>query len=124
MPLQIIHKQQLQGTPRHIRNPTYETHRFLLASDQADVTVTDITLAPDVEAVYGYDQHIEIAYCIEGNAELTDLSTGQIHQISPGTLWVARRGERFRFLARTPTRLVCVFTPPFSGHEMGFVGDQ
>lgn len=85
MPVQITRKVQLTDTHRHVRNETYETYRFLLASDDAEVTLTDIVLAPDIEAVYGYEQYIEIAYCIEGNAELTDLSTGQVHSITSGT---------------------------------------
>lgn len=124
MAVRIIHKSQIKGTSRHIQNEAYETHRFLLASDQAEVTVTDITLAPDIEEVYGYDNHIEIAYCIEGDAELIDLSTQERHNITPGTLWVADKGKRFRFVASEPTRLICVFNPPFSGHETGFVSDQ
>lgn len=124
MPVQIIRKEQLVGSERHLRTETYETVRFLLAADQAEVTVTDVTLIPDVEAEYGSEQHQEIAYCIEGNAELIDSATWQTHQIEPGVLWLARRGERFRFRAHTPTRLICVFTPPFVGHETGYAGDQ
>ena len=124
MSIRIIRKEQLAGTARHVRNETYETYRFLLDSDRADVTVTDIVLAPGIEATYGYDQHIEIAYCIKGHAELVDLSDGQAHAITPGTLWLARPGDRFSFRASVPTRLICVFSPPFAGHETGFAGDQ
>ena len=124
MPVQIIRKEQLAGTTRHVRNETYETYRFLLDSDHANVTVTDILLFPNIEETYGYENHIEIAYCIEGNAELIDLSNGQTHSITPGTLWVAKRGDTFKFRASVPTRLICVFSPPFSGHETGFAGNQ
>ncbi len=124
MSIHIIRKEQIVGTTRHIRNETYETYRFLLDSDQADVTMTDILLFPDIEETYGYEKHIEIAYCIEGNAELVDLSNDQTYPITPGTLWVARRGDKFRFRASVPTRLICVFSPPFSGQETGFAGDQ
>ena len=121
--VEVIRKEELRGTPRHIRGPAYETFRFLLASDDAEATVTDIVLAPGIEDIYGYDRQIEIAYCLEGEAELTDLATGTTHRIGPGTLWVARRGERFRFRANQPTRLICVFVPPFSGEETGFARD-
>ncbi len=119
----IVQKESLRGTARHVRNQTYETVRLLLAEDGAEATVTDIVLAPDVEETYGSDQRIEIAYCIEGDAELTDLASGVVHRIIPGVLWVAQRGERFRFRASVPTRLVCVFVPPFSGEETGFARD-
>jgi mannose-6-phosphate isomerase-like protein (cupin superfamily) len=57
-------------------------------------------------------------------AVLMDDAAGTTHRIEPGTLWVARKGTRFRFRAETPTRLICVFSPPFAGRETGFAGDQ
>ena len=124
MPVRIVRKADLAGTPRHVRTDAYETFRFLLASDGLGITVTDIVLKPGVEAVYGYDNHVEIAYCIEGRARIADLRGGAEAEIGPGCLWVAERGDRFRFLADEPTRLVCVFSPPFVGGETGFAGDQ
>ena len=124
MPLRLITKASLDGTDRHVRNDTYETYRFLLAEDGLGLTVTDIVLKPDIEAVYGYENHIEIAYCIEGEALIRDEKGSEEVRISPGTMWVAQRGDRFTFVATQPTRLVCVFTPPFKGRETGFAGDQ
>ena len=123
MPITVKRKSELLGGPRHVKTHAYETVRFLLADDRAGVTLTDITLQPGIEATYGYDDHIEVAYCLEGRATLTDLSTGEAHEIVPGTLWAAAQHERFRFLASEPTRLICAFTPPFTGHETGFADD-
>ena len=99
MPVKIITKANLAGTSRHVKNETYETFRFLLASDHQGVTVTDIVLAPGVEATYGYDHHVEIAYCLEGRAILTDLSGNQRIEILPGSMWIAEKGDRFLFRA-------------------------
>ncbi len=123
MAVRIIHKSELAGTARHVRNDTYETYRFLLSADGVGVTITDIVLVPGIEATYGYDDHIEMAYCIEGQATLTDIATGTVHPIKPGTMWIARRGETFRFIASQATRLICVFNPAFEGHETGFAAD-
>ena len=120
--MQILRKEALPDS-RRIRTAAYETHRFLLASDAAGATVTDIILRPGREETYGYDAHVEIAYCLEGAATLTDAS-GVAHAIAPGTMWVARPGERFRFVAQAPTRLICVFTPPLEGGETGFASDM
>ncbi|MBY0518872.1 MAG: ectoine synthase [Sphingomonas sp.] len=124
MPLRFLEKDELRATDRHVANDTYETYRFLLASDQLGVTVTDIVLKPGVDAVYGYDHHIEIAYCIEGEAIIRDHAGGPERIIAPGTMWIANKGDRFSFVANQPTRLICVFTPPFEGSETGFAGDQ
>lgn len=124
MSVHVIHKADLENTPRHVKNEAYETYRFLLASDHAKVTVTDIVLNPGIKEIYGYENHIEIAYCIEGEAELTDLSNQAHHHIGEGSLWVAQKGAQFSFLASEPTRLICVFSPPFTDHETGFAGDR
>jgi L-ectoine synthase len=124
MAIKIIRKSELANTPRHIKNDVYETTRFLLAPDNTGVTVTDIMLAPAIEADYGYDNNIEIAYCIEGKAMLTDLENMKTFLIEPGTMWVAEKTSRFRFVAEVPTRLICVFNPAFNGPETGFAGDQ
>jgi quercetin dioxygenase-like cupin family protein len=55
---------------------------------------------------------------------LTDDAAGMTHRIRPGALWVAPKGARFRFRAETPRRLICVFSPPFTGRETEFAGDQ
>lgn len=124
MPLKFITKCELDGTSRHVSTPAYETHRFLLAEDALGVTVTDITLHPNIEAIYGYDNHIEIAYCLEGEALIRDHNDNVETCILPGMMWIANKGDRFSFVASTPTRLICVFTPPFHGDETGFAGDQ
>ncbi len=124
MPIRVLAKQDLRDTARHVRHDAYETFRLLLASDGLGVSVTDIVLRPDIEATYGYDNHLEIAYCIEGKAVLTDLSADRSEAILPGTMWIAEKGDRFLFRASEPTRLICVFIPPFVGHETGFAGDQ
>lgn len=79
MTLRFISKLELHGTARHVTNAAYETHRFLLAEDGVGVTVTDIMLRPGVDQVYGYDNHIEIAYCIEGEATIRDHAGGPEH---------------------------------------------
>jgi L-ectoine synthase len=124
MTVRVIRKSELANTSRHIKNDVYETYRFLLKPDAAEVTVTDIVLKPGIEATYGYESHIEIAYCIEGKALLTDKASGVAHVIEPGTMWVASKGTDFIFRAEVPTRLICVFHPAFLGEETGFAKDK
>jgi len=112
-------RRDLVGTDRDVRHRNYRTTRLLLAQDAAPVSLTDITLEPDVEDVYGYPDRTEIAYCISGAAVVVDLDTGTRQDIRPGVLWVAPPGARFTFVASEPTRLICVFDPPLQGEETG-----
>jgi L-ectoine synthase len=116
----IKRKSDLLGTNRHVKNHAYETARFLLEPDGAGVTLTDILLEPGIKETYGYKDHLEIAYCVSGKAELQDLKTLETHLIEPGVMWLAKPGETFTFVASESTRLICVFNPAFKGEETGF----
>ena len=117
--MRILHRDTLPAS-RHVSAPTYDTVRLLIAEDDATIGLTDITLHPGIPAVYGYDHHLEVVYCLEGSAEIDKLDDAPVEQITPGSVWIARPGERFRFIAHAPTRLICVFTPPLQGDETGY----
>ena len=55
---------------------------------------------------------------------LADETTDTAHDISPGTRWAAGEGEALRFFVHQSTRRIGALTPPFTGTETGFVGDQ
>jgi L-ectoine synthase len=120
----IRRKSDLLGSNRHIKNHAYETVRFLLEPDGAGVTMTDIMLGPGIKETYGYKDHIEIAYCISGKAELQDLGTLETHLTKPGIMWFTKPGETFTFTASEPTRLICIFNPAFKGEETGFASSS
>lgn len=115
----IVHrKQELQGSSRAVTTSAWSTVRLLLAEDGAGFTLTDVVIHAGSSAVYGYRHHIEACYCLEGRATLEELATGRVHEVTPGLLWAATRHERFRFTAHEPTRLISVFTPALTGHEV------
>ena len=70
-----------------------------------------------LQQVY-YKHHLEICYCLEGEATLIDLPTNTEHSIRPGSLWAAPDHQPFRFIAHQATRLVCVFSPALVGSEV------
>ncbi|MBN3950373.1 MAG: ectoine synthase [Nostoc sp. NMS7] len=114
----IKHKHELQNTSRAIQTKDWSTIRFLLEEDGVGITVTDVNIHEGSDAVYHYKHHTEVCYCLQGNATLEDLQTGQVHQVRPGTLWVSRKGERFRFVAKVHTRLISIFIPALLGTEV------
>jgi L-ectoine synthase len=119
--MRIINRTDLIGSDQHVRHPNYETIRLLLDRDGFGLTLTDITLNPGILDTYGYDDRLELAYCIEGRATLVDLATDTQHVVEPGTIWAAPPGSRFTFLAHQPTRLICVFNPALTGVETGII---
>ena len=113
----IRRKNELAGTARRVGTDKWQTTRLLLREDGAGLTVTDVTLKAGSDAIYGYKHHVEIGYCLEGEAEITELATGLVHKITPGTLFAAAKGERFRWRSEQPTRLITVFNPALVGPE-------
>jgi L-ectoine synthase len=111
----------LVDTSRDVIHENYRTCRLLIQSDGYSVGLTDITLHPGIDAVYGYDDRREFAYCISGSATVRQLPDGEPIAVGPGTLWVAEPAERFAFVAHEPTRLICIFDPPLAGYETGVI---
>lgn len=119
MTIRIIRKYELKNSPRNIKNEAYESFRFLLKEDGLGLTMTDIVLQPNIENTYGYQNNLEIAYCLEGRAKLVEILSEKVFLIEPGTLWVAPAKNYFRFIAEVPTRLICIFSPALKGQETG-----
>jgi L-ectoine synthase len=55
---------------------------------------------------------------LEGEALVEDLSTGDVHEIRPGTLYALDKHDYHRLRAITKVRLICVFTPALQGDEI------
>jgi L-ectoine synthase len=114
----VKHKAELQGTERALQTEDFSTTRFLLREDGVGLTMTDVTYHASVDATYRYKNHVEVVYCLEGEATLEDLETGEVHQIRPGTLWALPHHERVRYVSITPTRLISIFVPALVGPEL------
>jgi L-ectoine synthase len=106
------------GTDRDVAAPNWSSRRFLLASDGLGYSLNDTVLHAGTTTTMWYRHHQESVYCIEGTGTLTDLETGQVHPISPGTLYVLDGNERHELHAETDLRMVCVFTPALTGREV------
>ena len=64
-----------------------------------------------------YKNHVEANLIIEGEGDVTDLATGRVHRLKPGTMYALDRHDRHRIDATTDMRLVCVFSPALAGPE-------
>jgi L-ectoine synthase len=108
----------IAGTDRQVDAPTWTSRRFVLAGDGVGFSLHDTVLAAGTVTEMWYRHHIEAVYCIEGRGELEDLTTGEVHTIVPGTMYLLDGHERHRLTVHEDLRTVCVFNPPCTGREV------
>ena len=107
----------LLGTDRDVRGPVWASRRFLLEEDGVGFTLTETTVEAGAVQTLWYKHHVEANYVIEGEGEVENLATGEVHALAPGTMYTLDQHERHRMTAFTRMRIVCVFVPPLTGRE-------
>ena len=106
------------NTPAHISSDAFESRRLLLAADGLGYSLHDTICKQGTEQRLEYKNHIEANYCIEGEGEVENATTGEIHPLSPGTLYVLDRHDPHIIRAtKSDLRFLCIFTPALTGHE-------
>jgi L-ectoine synthase len=105
------------GTDRDLAGDGWHSRRLLLADDAMGYSLNDTVVAPGEELTLEYRHHLEACYCIEGEATVIDLATGEEHRIAPGTLYALDRHDRHQLRTAAGVRLVCIFNPPLTGTE-------
>lgn len=110
--------EDILGSERNVRAPTFESRRLLLAKDGTPFSLHDTLLYAGTETLIWYRNHLEAVYCIEGEAEVELLDTGEKFRIVPGTLYALDGHERHMLRTITDFRALCVFTPALTGAEV------
>ncbi len=113
----VTRLEDLLGTERDVRGPVWASRRFLLAQDGVGFSLNETTVEAGTEQVMWYKHHVEANYVIEGEGEVENLATGEVHPLAPGTMYALDQHERHRMTAFTAMRIVCVFLPPLTGRE-------
>lgn len=103
---------------RTVSAPGWTSRRLLLKEDGMGFSLHDTLIHPGTPLHLHYQHHLEAVYCIEGKAKITDLATGQVHQLSPGVLYALNLHDKHILEAEVESRFVCVFNPPVSGQEV------
>jgi L-ectoine synthase len=93
------------------------SHRFLTERDGMGYTLTETHINPGSSSVLEYKRHLEACYCVEGEGEVEDAKTGEVHPIAPGTMYALDKHDKHTLRAKSRMRLVCVFNPPLQGPE-------
>jgi len=109
---------EIVGTPADVKAETWTSRRLLLRKDGMGFSLHDTLIHAGTETFIWYKNHVEAVYCIEGQGEIEDLTTGQKHAITPGMMYALNLHDKHMLRATTELRLICVFNPPLTGKEV------
>jgi L-ectoine synthase len=108
---------EVVGTDRDVAGDGWRSRRLMLRRDGLGFSLHDTTVAAGTDMELQYRHHLEACYCLEGEAEITDLASGAAHVIRPGTVYALDKHDHHRLRVSRDLRLVCVFNPALSGAE-------
>lgn len=109
---------EIRGTDRDVTGDTFASRRLLLAKDGMGFSLHDTVLHEGTKTQMHYQNHVEAVYCVAGKAEVTDLATGAVHEIVPGTMYALNEHDHHELLVIETFRCVCVFNPALVGPEV------
>ena len=118
--MKVIKISDLIGTDRDVHCPKggFYSRRVLLESDNMGYTITETTIPVNGPQNWHYKDHLESCFCVKGFGKLTDLSSGKVFDITPGTCYILDKHDNHIFEAIEETVLICVFNPPLKGREV------
>ncbi|MFO8127694.1 ectoine synthase [Yoonia sp.] len=103
---------------RVVSDAQWSSVRMLLADDGMGFSFHITFLEPDSEHTFEYKNHFESVYCMQGKGSITDLATGETHEIHPGVMYALNEHDRHVLRAEEELVMACVFNPPVTGTEV------
>jgi L-ectoine synthase len=117
----IIKKlEDVLGTSAEVDTTGWTSRRLIFKDAGMGYSVNDTIIKAGARLDMTYRHHLETVYCIEGRGQITDMATGQTHQIDAGTLYALNAHDHHVLEANqgVSMRMVCVFNPPLTGAEV------
>src|SRR5690606_21136364 len=109
---------EITDTEADIKTENWRSKRIVLAKEKVGFSVHETTLYAGTVNRFWYANHVEAVFVVEGEGEITDLATGETHQLRPGSLYLLNDHDKHEVRPRTEMRTVCVFNPPITGREV------
>ncbi len=75
---------ELKKTDRAVSDAHWTSVRMLLADDKMGFSFHITTLEGGSEHTFEYKNHFESVYCMSGRGSITELGTGETHEIPAG----------------------------------------
>ena len=103
---------------RVVSDAKWSSVRMLLAEDGMGFSFHITFLEPGSEHTFEYKNHFESVYCIQGKGSITDIATGETHEIKPGVMYALDQHDRHILRAEEELVMACCFNPPVTGKEV------
>ncbi|AUM75242.1 ectoine synthase [Paracoccus jeotgali] len=109
---------KLKNTDKSVSDARWNSVRMLLADDGMGFSFHITTLEAGSEHTFHYKNHFESVYCMSGKGSITDLATGETHEIRPGVMYALNLHDRHTLRAEEELVMACCFNPPVTGTEV------
>jgi len=109
---------ELKDGDRAVSDADWTSVRMLLADDGMGFSFHITTLKAGSEHEFEYKNHFESVYCMSGKGSITDIATGETHQIRPGVMYALNEHDRHVLRAEEELVMACCFNPPVTGTEV------
>ncbi|MEN8659590.1 ectoine synthase [Marivita sp.] len=103
---------------RVVSDANWTSVRMLLADDNMGFSFHITFLEEESEHTFEYKNHFESVYCMKGKGSITDLATGETHEIVPGVMYALDKHDRHVLRAEEELVMACCFNPPVTGTEV------
>ncbi|GHE01145.1 L-ectoine synthase [Allgaiera indica] len=103
---------------RVVSDAHWSSVRMLLAEDGMGFSFHVTFLEAGSEHTFHYKHHYESVYCMQGKGSITDLATGETHEIKPGVMYALDQHDRHTVRAEEELVMACCFNPPVTGTEV------
>lgn len=114
----VRHLDDISDTDADIRTENWRSRRIVLAKDRVGFSLHETVLDAGTVNEFWYANHIEAVFITEGEGEITDVATGEVHELRPGSMYLLDQHDKHVLRPRTLMRTVCVFNPPVTGREV------
>lgn len=111
--------QEVAGTELEVTaaNGTWTSRRIVVADDQVGFSLHETFVKGGSVNKFHYAHHAEAVLIVEGTGSVTELSTGVVHHIGPGSMYLLDQHDEHILTADSELRAICVFTPAVVGPE-------
>lgn len=103
---------------RVVADAKWTSVRMLLAEDGMGFSFHITFLDAGSEHTFHYKNHFESVYCMKGKGRITDLATGETHEIFPGVMYALNEHDKHTLVADEELVMACCFNPPVTGTEV------